>query len=304
MALTAIDWFSLLKDELRLTFDILFGLAIGVAVIRSGLADKLMKRLLPYLGKAGVGPVLGMALTVSLGSAKAGAALLASAFDEGRISERTAKWGTLMLSFPAYLHRWPSTLVLAVSLAKIPGAIFAAILLLRPAARFLLLIFIYKNGEHEEMPAADEAAPEVAARSFKLGKKLLQTLPLAWLFYAAAFTFVPWAESLMKGWLLGSRFFPVAGLAVAAASIANMSPALALTGGSLAAHELTTAQAVFALLVGNGLGILTRLIRTNAGYYFGLFPGGLANKMLWLNFGTTLPFSILTMLLAAIPLFF
>ena len=38
MALTAIDWLSLLKDELRLTFDILFGLAIGVAVIRSGLA--------------------------------------------------------------------------------------------------------------------------------------------------------------------------------------------------------------------------------------------------------------------------
>ena len=131
MALTAIDWNSLLKDELQLTFDILFGLAIGVAVIRSGLADRLMKRLLPHLRHAGVGPVLGMALTVSLGSAKAGAALLASAFDEGRISERTAKWGTLMLSFPAYLHRWPSTLVLAVSLAKIPGAIFAAILLLR-----------------------------------------------------------------------------------------------------------------------------------------------------------------------------
>ena len=143
MALTAIDWNSLLKDELQLTIDILFGLAIGVAVIRSGLADRLMKRLLPHLRHAGVGPVLGMALTVSLGSAKAGAALLASAFDEGRISERTAKWGTLMLSFPAYLHRWPSTLVLAVSLAKIPGAIFAAILLLRPAARFLLLIFIF-----------------------------------------------------------------------------------------------------------------------------------------------------------------
>lgn len=303
MALTAIDWNSLLKDELQLTFDILFGLAIGVAVIRSGLADRLMKRLLPHLRHAGVGPVLGMALTVSLGSAKAGAALLASAFDEGRISERTAKWGTLMLSFPAYLHRWPSTLVLAVSLAKIPGAIFAAILLLRPAARFLLLIFIYKRGEHEELPC-EAVAPQAAARSFKMGKKLLQTLPLAWIFYAAAFTFVPWAESFMRGWLLGSRFFPVAGLAVAAASIANMSPALALAGGSVAARELTIAQAVFALLVGNGLGILTRLIRTNAGYYFGLFPGGLANKMLWLNLATTAPFSILTVLLAAVPLLF
>lgn len=301
--MTAIDWNSLLKDELRLSLDILLGMAVGLAVMRSGLADRLMNRLMPYLSKAGVGPVLGMALTVSLGSAKAGAALLASAFYEGRISERTAKWGTLMLSFPAYLHRWPSTLVLAVSLAKIPGAIFAVILLLRPAARFLLLIFIYRSGEHAEQPA-DTTVPQAAACSFKIGKKLLQMLPLAWIFYAAAFTFVPWVESFMKGWLLGSRFFPVAGLAVAAASIANMSLALALTGGSVAAHELTIAQAVFALLVGNGLGILTRLIRTNAGYYFGLFPGGLANKMLWLNLGTTAPFSILTVLLAAIPLFF
>jgi len=299
----AVDWHSLLRDELRLSLDILLGMAAGLAVMRSGLADRIMDSLLPYLSKAGVGPVLGMALTVSLGSAKAGAALLASAFYEGRISERTVKWGTLMLSFPAYLHRWPSTLVLAVSLAKIPGAVFAAVLLLRPAARFLLLIFIYKNGEHEEQPA-EAAVHQATACSFKIGRKMLQTLPLAWIFYAAAFTLVPWIEGLMKGWLLGGGFFPAAGLAVAAASIANMSSALALAGGSVAAHELTTAQAVFALLAGNGLGILTRLIRTNAGYYFGLFPGELANKMLWLNFGTTAPFSILTVLLAAIPLFF
>ena len=45
--------------------------------MRTGLADKLMKHLMPYLRKAGIGSVLGMALTVSLGSAKAGAALIA-----------------------------------------------------------------------------------------------------------------------------------------------------------------------------------------------------------------------------------
>ena len=95
------DWSGLAKGELRLTFDILLGLLIGFAVLRSGIADRLMRRLVPYLRRAGIAPEVGMALTVSFGSAKAGAALIASALEDGRISGRCARWGTLLLSFPA-----------------------------------------------------------------------------------------------------------------------------------------------------------------------------------------------------------
>ena len=131
------DWTSLLKGEIELTISIAAGFMLGTLILRTGLADKLMKHLMPYLRKAGIGSVLGMALTVSLGSAKAGAALIATAYDDGRISERTAKWGTLMLSFPAYLHRWPSTMVMAASMAGLSGAIFAAVILMRTALRFV-----------------------------------------------------------------------------------------------------------------------------------------------------------------------
>ena len=102
------DWSGLLRGELRLTFDILAGLAVGMLVLRSGLADKLMKRLLPLLRRAGIGPVLGMALTISLGSAKAGAAFIASALNEGRLdgrlrdSERSALWHTIKISAKEY----------------------------------------------------------------------------------------------------------------------------------------------------------------------------------------------------------
>ena len=85
---------------------------------------------------------------------------------------------------------------------------------------------------------------------------------------------------------MGGSFLPLVGWAVAAASVAHVSAALALTGGSLAAGELSAAQAVFALLLGNGLGIVTRALRQNAGYYFGLFPAGLARSMLFWNVGT------------------
>ncbi|MEG1799738.1 MAG: hypothetical protein RR214_06080, partial [Synergistaceae bacterium] len=89
------DWVGLLKGELDLTLSIFLGVAFGMVILRTGAADKLMAYLMPVLRRFGIGQTLGMALTVSLGSAKAGAALLSAALDEGRITERTAKWGTL-----------------------------------------------------------------------------------------------------------------------------------------------------------------------------------------------------------------
>ncbi len=297
------DWAGLLKGELDLTLSIILGVAFGMVILRTGAADKLMKYLMPLLRRFGIGPTLGMALTVSLGSAKAGAALLAAALDEGRITERTAKWGTLMLSFPAYLHRWPSTLVMAASMAGAAGTIFAIVILIRTAVRFVLLLFIFKGKESGDK-AAPTGVPQPSARSVKFGIKIFKTLPLAWFFFAVAYMAVPWAEGAMKDWMMGSHYLPLAGLAVAAASIAHVSAALALAGGSLAAGDLNIAQAVFALLLGNSLGIISRTVRSNAGYYFGLFPGRLAKSMIYWNIGTTLPLSLLTIALAAIPLFF
>ena len=297
------DWKGLLLGELWLTFDILFGLFLGFAILKSGIADRLMKGLIPHLRRAGIGPVLGMALTVSLGSAKAGAAYIASALDNDRISEKEAKWGTLALSFPAYLHRWPSTMVMSASMAGLSGAIFGAILLLRSAARFILIIWILKRGGCAET-AVEEEPSAGSAREIKFNKKLLRTLPLAWCFFAAAWMLVPWAEELIKHWLLAGKMLPLAALTVAAASIAHVSAALALAGGSLAHGDLTIAQAVFALLLGNSLGIVTRLFRQNAGYYFGLFSRGTAQWLLLWNFITTAGFALLSIALAAIPLFF
>ncbi|MDO4561273.1 MAG: hypothetical protein Q4C86_10005 [bacterium] len=295
------DWRGLVAGELRLTFDILFGLLIGFAILRSGLADRLMRRLVPHLRKAGIGSALGMALTLSLGSAKAGAAFIASALEGGRISERSAKWGTLLLSFPAYLHRWPSTMVMAASMAGTAGAIFGAILLLRSAARFVLILFILRRGGAAAETAA-EAGAGGSATTVRFNKKLLRTLPAAWFFFAVAYLLVPWAESAIKDWLLAGTILPLAALAVAAASIAHVSAALAMAGGSLAAGELTIAQAVFALLLGNSFGIVTRLFRANAGYYFGLFSRDMAKWLLFWNFTTTAGFAVLSIALAALPL--
>lgn len=296
------EWRGLLEGEIRLTLSIALGLLLGMAIIRTELADRLMKRLLPYLGKVGIGPILGMAMTVSFGSAKTGAALLASALDSGRISERTAKLGVLMLTFPAHLRRWPQIMVMAAGMAGLPGAVFATAILLRSAVKFLLLLFILKNGENENCEQ-DVCRQDYEPASVKFDMKLLRALPLAWFFYAAAYMLVPWAENMMREHLLAGACLPLAALTVAAASIAHVSAALALAGGSLAVGDLTAAQAVFALLLGNSLGIVSRMARSNAGYYFGLFNGRLAKSMLIWNFVTTALLSLITVLIAAAPLF-
>lgn len=291
---------ALLRGELWLTFDILLGLLIGDLVLRWGLADRLMRRMMPWLRRHGIGPLVGLALTLSLGSAKAGAAVLASALSEGRIDRHTALWGTLSLAFPAYLRRWPATLVLSVSMTGLVGGIFALVLILRSLVRFALVVCVLRSRESGELPR--EEVPGRRRMGWGFYRKLGVTLPLAWFFYAVAFALVPYAESAFRRWFMGGSFLPLAGWAVAAASVAHVSAALALTGGSLAAGELSAAQAVFALLLGNGLGIVTRALRQNAGYYFGLFPAGLARSMLFWNVGTVALLTGLSLGLAAVPL--
>ena len=291
---------ALLRGELWLTFDILLGLLIGDLVLRWGLADRLMRRMMPWLRRHGIGPLVGFALTLSLGSAKAGAAVLASALSEGRIDRHTALWGTLSLAFPAYLRRWPATLVLSVSMTGLVGGIFALVLILRSLVRFALVVCVLRSRESGEL--SREEVPDRRRMGWGFYRKLGVTLPLAWFFYAVAFALVPYAESAFRRWFMGGSFLPLAGWAVAAASVAHVSAALALTGGSLAAGELSAAQAVFALLLGNGLGIVTRALRQNAGYYFGLFPAGLARSMLFWNVGTVALLTGLSLGLAAVPL--
>ena len=291
---------ALRRGGVWLTFDILLGLLIGDLVLRWGLADRLMRRMMPWLRRHGIGPLVGLALTLSLGSAKAGAAVLASALSEGRIDRHTALWGTLSLAFPAYLRRWPATLVLSVSMTGLVGGIFALVLILRSLVRFALVVCVLRSRESGELPR--EEAPGRRRMGWGFYRKLGVTLPLAWFFYAVAFALVPYAESAFRRWFMGGSFLPLAGWAVAAASMAHVSAALALTGGSLAAGELSVAQAVFALLLGNGLGIVTRALRQNAGYYFGLFPAGLARSMLFWNVGTVALLTGLSLALAAVPL--
>ena len=296
---------KLLTGELKLTIDILIGLAIGEIIIRLKVADKLLKIFIPFLKRHNIPPVSGLALAVSAGSSKAGAAIISSALANSEISEKTALWSIQLLHFPAYLRRWPSTFALSVSMAGISGAFFGLSLIFSSALRFIIAFFMLKREHGNSKPDQKNYELATSKHSVKFVKKLIKTLPLAWLFYALAFSIVPGINKFFQSIFAGhDTFLPLSGWTVAAASIAHVSSALALTGGSLASGELSVAQAVFALILGNCLGSATRILRMNAGYYFGLFTAKLAQKMLIWNFITIMIPSIMNLIFAALALIF
>ena len=288
---------DLLKGEVSMTVGIVLGLLVGELVLRLRVVEALIKKILPFMKTIGLGPLLGAALAVSIGSSKAAAALLARGMEEKKISRDGVVWGTVSLSFPAYLRRWPSTLALCTSIAGRAGGIFAATLLLRSLGRFFFVIFKARGSERDFAPMDVEETGKISP-SFWL-KRLATTLPIAWAFYAAAFLIMPRLEAFLKE-NLGGSLLPMAGWSVASAALAGISASLALARGALDAGELDTAQAVFALLLGNGIGYFTRALRQNAGTFFGIFPADISRSIFIWNMATMLPFVAFSLIISAI----
>ena len=293
---------NLLIGELRLTIDIIFGILAGEVILRLRLAEKLLQFISRYLK---LNSVIALAVAVSAGSSRTGAGIISSALEKNIITEREAIWSILMLPFPSYLKRWFSTLALSISMAGLAGGIFALFLLMRSAARFFVAFLVLRcesrNNENfsQEKISFSSNAPQFHNKKFQFKrfqfKRLFKNLILGWLFFAVTFALIPVIENFFK------KIF-LSGWTIAAASIMNVSAALALAGGSLSSGELNTSQALFMLILGSALGTFTRILRQNAGYYFGMFNSQIALKMLILNFITIMPFIILSLIFSGLAL--
>ena len=288
----------LIKGELLLTVHIVLGLALGEVITRLHLPEKLLSRLANILH---VNSTTALAAASSIASSQAGAAILSTGLTHGEISENCAVWSVLMLSLPSYLRRWPSTLILSVSMAGKAGGIYALAMLAITAGRFLIAYsFVVKEGKCSPKGQASSRTPKLPSLRASI-RKALKLLPVAWVCYGLAYMLVPMVNAYFKGVFSGG-ILPLSGWAVAGSAVVRVNAALALAGGSLASGELGVSQAVFGLLLGSGLGTITRILRMNAGYYFGFFPMRTARKMLMMNYLTITPLVLLSILTAYICL--
>ncbi len=290
---------GLIAGELRLTFDVIFGSVAGELIMRSGICEKILRFMSRFLR---VNPVTVLAISVSAGSSRTGAGIIAAALEKNIISEREAIWSVLMLPFPSYLKRWFSTFALSVSIAGLAGGIFAVFLLLRSAARFFVALIFLRSGKFSS-PGDFVKLPETPNRNFaRFCKYVFKNLVFCWIFFALTYALIPFMNNFLEEFVgdFSGSIIPISGWAIAAGSIAHVTTALALTGGSLEHGDLSVSQAVFMLILGSALGTVTRILRQNAGYYFGMFERKLAAKMLIMNFVTILPFIICSVIISGL----
>lgn len=285
---------GLIRGEIYLTLDIIAGLFIGGLIIRTGLAEKIMSRIIPR----NIPSVTGLAVALSAGSSRTGAAVIASALAQGTITERIAVWSVLMLPLPAYLRRWPSTFALSVSMAGGAGAMFAVSLLVRSVLRFMIALrFVRREGANS--CEARKVIPSHSHSSLSLLRRLVKSLPVAWVMFAVSYSLSPIINSyFQEAFRNHDAIIPLAGWGVAAGGVVNVSAALALAGGAMASGELDMWEAFFALVLGSGLGTAVRVLRQDMGYYFGLFPSRVAGKMLMMNLATIIPLVCVNVIIA------
>ncbi len=284
------NWPGLWRGEALLTASLCFSALLGQAMVRFGLAQRILRPLKGLLERRGLAPELGLAMAVSVGSPKAASAMIAASYRDGVLSRPEALWGTLCLAFPAYLKRWPSSALTAWALAGRPGALFAAVLLLRSALRFLWCLGRIPRGSGGSL-----AEMESRRISLPLWRTLGRTLPLAWAFFALTYGLVPPLEQGLKT-LLGGTLLPLSGWTVAASGLGSYAASLAAAGGGLASGELSEVQALFALLLGSGLGALSRSLRQNGAHWLGLFPLELARPLLGWQVASTAAVALLPLL--------
>lgn len=285
------NWPGLWRGEALLTVTLCFSALLGEALLRFQLAQRILKPLKGLLERRGIASVLGLAIALSLGSTKGAAALIAASYRDGELSRPEALWGTLCLAFPGYLKRWPASALTAWALAGRTGAAFALFLLLRSALRFFYFLRQIPRGYGG--PLEEMEAKKIRSSFWR---SLKRTLPLAWIFFALTYGLVPWLDRWLKVHLAGS-LLPLAGWTVAASGLGSYSASLAAAGGALAAGELSELQALFALLLGSGLGALSRSLRQNGAYWLGLFPMELARSLLCWNVGSTAAVALVPLLL-------
>lgn len=291
----SVSIYGFLAGEARLTISVLSGIVVGWWLVKLELPRIILMRIGPMVCRCGINPDLVVALALSLGSSRVATGMIASSFEKGDLGKDEVVFGTLLLSFPGYIHRWVGTLGVSMGLAGTAGLIYALSLLLRSFVRFMffLLLLVRKKGPAFKGVVGWEREKSIPP----LWPMIKRTLPWGW----GAFALVYWGMPLVEPHLqkFGGSIPPVI-LSVGLAGVAHNTAGLAAAGAGLSAGSLSVGDAVFALILGNLLGTFSRVIRQNLAFWAGVFPGRILTSLMLWNVGTLIPLTLLWAFIAAL----
>jgi hypothetical protein len=294
-------WNGLGWPLIRLTFFISLGLMVGNFIESLNWTRSVARLAEPLIRTARLKDISGASFSLAFFSGVAANTMLAEAYEKGDLTRRELVFSNLFNSLPTYFLHLPT--VFFITAPFIAEAAFAYVGLTAFAA-LLRTAFIVLLGrvmlpplpegcvvcllDDEEQPANRwRTALKKTWQRFKkrLPKIMYITAPIyAGFFLLKQYGAIEWLEGFMAEHVsLLAWLEPQALSIVAFHMVGEFTAGLAAAGALISDGGLSTQQIVIALLAGNVLSSPMRAMRHQFPYYAGIFPAGMALRLIVYN---------------------
>lgn len=290
-------WHGLFWPLIRLTFFISVGLLVGNLIESLHWTRHAAKLAAPLARRARLKDVSAASFSMAFFSGIAANTMLAEAHERGDISDRELILSNLFNSLPTYFLHLPTIFFIAAPFIGNTAAVYVG---LTAFAAILRTVTITVSGRYLLPPLTEGCLPcrldEMEAKRKKssafrktwdrflkrLPKVIYITVPIYTLFFVVKqLGLFGWLQGMMAGQTGVFSFLPPEALSIVAFHMASeFTAGLAVASALIADANLTQAQVVLALLLGNILSSPMRAFRHQFPYYAGIFKPRMAMKLI------------------------
>ena len=286
-------WRRLALPLLRTVAFLAAGLLAGQLIEALGWTRRLGFLAAPLMRWARLPLQAATAFTASFVSGVAANAMLATSWEEGRLSTRQLVMANLLnAGLPAFFLHLPTTLFVAYALLGWPALVYHGVILVSALLRTLGVILagriMFTLPEARAAGAVTDPAGKpldwaALGRAFlaRLRRMLLIVLPVyVVIFLLAQGGFFRWLTHALVG-VVDARAVPLEAMSVVVfAAVSEFTSGLAAAAALLESNGLSWSAVVIALLIGNLVATPVRALRHQLPHYMGIYSPATGVKLL------------------------
>lgn len=272
------------------------GLLVGQLIEGLGWTRRLGALARPLMRRTHLPDQAGVAFTAAFASGVTANALLANAWQEGKLTGRQLVLANLLnASLPAYFLHLPTVFFVVYALLGWIALVYFGLTLAAALLRCLAVMLLSRvllprpDGRGELAPPQRGDLKNLWADTWRkflarLRRLLLIILPVyVVVFLLAQAGFFVWLGQYLSG-LVSVSVVPVEAMSVVIfAVVAEFTSGFAAAGALLASGGLAWPEVVLALLIGNVVATPVRALRHQLPHYMGIYSPGLGSKLLALG---------------------
>jgi len=254
---------------------------------------------LPLIRLGHLSDITGASFSMAFFSGVSANAMLAEGYDQGKLDGKELILANLFNSLPTYFLHLPTMFFITAPLIKGAAFIYVGLTFFAAICRTFFVVLVgrillpaRKRGDLEKKPRQNQSsnwreALIMAGKQFRkrIRKILYFTVPLYTLiFYLNKIGHFDAVEKFISQYVSFLSWLHPESIGIIVLHIvAEFTAGLALAGALIDAGNLSYREVVLALLVGNIVSSPMRALRHQFPYYAGIFPAGLAVKLICFN---------------------